>query len=295
MPTAKLFTCAPLFIHTYFLGINSLTPRLEESMDNSIVPPKSLSMRSLSGNISLESRNAISHPDIRKKSPEPSLSEAKYKWWESQEINLGSSINIFNEPKPEAKKKVIHVVEEINEPETFIEKFIKFFDLTLLSDPIFVNILIGLSVAACVETNFSLLLPIILKDMLKFETDEIAKVMAVIGFSDTLFRFVSPFIGEWCNKPPRVMYLVGLLLIVFTRTSKYSTAVCINDRRFTTLLRVQITCFSYAFYHVFHWNDVCSPRNGNHKGSANCVYEYRDPKLCAHRPTCLCIWYTDVC
>lgn len=169
---------------------------------------------------SLQKRNAISHPDVRKETTETPLGEARYKWWESQEINLGSSINIFNEPDV-LKKLDKSAAAEKEEKNSFFSKFVAFFDLTLLSDPIFVNILFGLSIAACVETNFSLLLPIILSDMMKFETADIATVMAVIGCSDTLFRFVSPFIGEWCNKPPRVMYIVSLLLIIFIRTSKY--------------------------------------------------------------------------
>lgn len=210
--------------HFIFTGIQSV-PRLEDSVENGIIPPpKSLSMRSLASNASLETRNAVSHPDISKKTVEPPLREARYKWWESQEINLGSSFNIFleNDAKKNVKTKEAAVTEKTKEPEkTFFRNFVDFFDLTLLSDPIFVNILIGMSVAACVETNFSLLFPIILKDMMKFETGAIGQIMAVIGFSDTVFRLVSPFIGEWCHKPPRVMYMIGLVLIVFTRTGKY--------------------------------------------------------------------------
>lgn len=187
-----------------------------------MLPPKSLSMRSLTSNSSIQTRNAISHPDIRNKLPDVPLAESRYKWWESQEINLGSSINIFNES--ENLKNINLQEKEIvkeKDKKSYMDHFIQFFDLTLLKDPIFVNIVFGLSIAACVETNFSLLLPIILKDMLKFETSDIAKIMSVIGFSDTLFRFVSPFIGEWCNKSPRVMYMVSLLMIIFTRSSKY--------------------------------------------------------------------------
>lgn len=176
-------------------------------------------MRSLSSNTSLETRNAISHPDLRKKT-EPPLSESRYKWWESQEINLGSSVNIFLENETRKREDNNKDMTTTKEKKGFGRKIVEFFDLTLLADPIFVNILCGLSLAACVETNFSLLLPIILRDMLQFPTEDIAKVMAVIGLSDTLFRFVSPFIGEWCNKSPRVMYMVSLLLIVFIRTSK---------------------------------------------------------------------------
>lgn len=177
-------------------------------------------MRSLTSSSSAQTRNAISHPDIRSKAPTVPLAEARYKWWESQEINLGSSINIFNETEV---KKTVNTQEEKNEEKNngYISNLVNFFDLKLLTDPVFVNIIFGMSIAACVETNFSLLLPIILHDMLKFETSDIAKLMSVIGFSDTLFRFVSPFIGEWCNKSARIMYMVSLLLIIFVRTSKY--------------------------------------------------------------------------
>lgn len=177
-------------------------------------------MRSLSFNTSLETRNAISHPDLRKKFGDPPMSDSRYKWWESQEINLGSSINIFLENETKKKERKENELTSKTKKRSFGRKIVDFFDLTLLTDPIFVNILCGLSLAACVETNFSLLLPIILRDMLKFPTGDIAKVMAVIGLTDTLFRFVSPFIGEWCKKSPRVMYMVSLLLIVFIRTSK---------------------------------------------------------------------------
>lgn len=178
-------------------------------------------MRSLASNSSLHARNAISHPDFLNKNNDASLSESRCKWWESQEINLGSSINIFNEVENIKKTKEKEDDKDLNSKKGYMRQFVDFFDLTLLSDPIFVNILFGLSMAACVETNFSLLFPIILKDMMKFETSDIAKLMAVIGLSDTLFRLVAPFIGEWCHKPPRVMYMISLLLIIFIRTSKY--------------------------------------------------------------------------
>lgn len=203
-----------------FLGLTSLS-EIEQPANNGVHPSKSLSMRSLASNSSLQVRNAISHPDILNKDAETLIAETRYKWWESQEINLGSSINIFNDSDVNKKVKEIETISDKKEnTKSYIEKLIDFFDLTLLTDPIFVNILFGLSIAACVETNFSLLLPIILKDMMKFETSEIAKLMAMIGLSDTMFRFVAPFIGEWCHKPPRVMYMVSLLMAVFIRSSK---------------------------------------------------------------------------
>lgn len=198
---------------------------MDESKANVLSPIKSASLASLVDETSIRERNAISHPDLRKQNPESQVSGV-YKWWKSQEINLGSSINIFNETDvnialKENETENVAQKKKKETKQTFLEKFVAFFDLTLLKDPIFVNILCGLSLASCVETNFSLLLPIILKDLMQFETADIATLMGVIGFSDTMFRFVAPFIGEWCHKPPRVMYLIALLLIIFTRTSEY--------------------------------------------------------------------------
>lgn len=194
-------------------------PVLPESTNEELNHTKSMSMRSLDSSVSLQGRHAISHPDLRKK--EVDLQNfSRIKWWESQEFNLESSINIFeselNLNQREAKEGDNKVNKE--EEKGLLQKIVDFFDLTLLTDPVFVNILLGLSLAACVDTNFSLLLPMILKDMMQFETSEIAQIMAVIGFSDTIFRFVSPFIGEWCQKPPRMMYIFSLLLIIFIRS-----------------------------------------------------------------------------
>lgn len=187
---------------------------------NGVLPSKSASMRSLYSSSSLQARNAISHSDVRNKSAETSLTESRYKWWESQEINLGSSINIFNEEAKKVKEVELKI-EEKKENQTIWQKIVAFFDLTLLKDPVFVNMLFGMSIAACVETNFSLLFPIILKDLMKFDTFDIGKLMAVVGLSDTMFRLVAPFLGEWMKKPPRVMYVGALILIVIIRTGKF--------------------------------------------------------------------------
>lgn len=181
------------------------------------------------GNISNE-RMAISHPDFRKLKAEPTpIVDSHYKWWESQEINLGSSINIFNERQketPEVQKSQANIsrkLEYMEPSKTFFQKFVEFFDLTLLNDPIFVNILFGISIAACAEINFSLLTPFILKDF-NFDTAQIAAIMSVIGFSDVLFRFVSPFVGERFKKSPRIMYLGSLVMIILTRFTLFFTS-----------------------------------------------------------------------
>jgi hypothetical protein len=169
-----------------------------------------------------QKRNSKSSKNLESKNSFPySPSSKKYKdeirdnWWGSQEINLSSSFNIFSET--DSNKNT----ESVQEKQGFMQKFVQFFGLSILKDPVLVNIIIGLSIAFCAETNFTLLLPIILKDMLKFETTAIGQIIALVGFMDTLCRLLSPLIAEWLKLPPRIMYIIGLLLITIVRTGEY--------------------------------------------------------------------------
>lgn len=97
------------------------------------------------------------------------------------------------------------------------EKIIYLFGLDLLRDWIFVNITMGMSVAIFAETNFSALLPIILKEM-NLTTSQISIVMSLLGTMDLLLRGISPFIGHQLKKSPRTMYLFSLAFLIIGRT-----------------------------------------------------------------------------
>lgn len=92
------------------------------------------------------------------------------------------------------------------------------FDLTLFKDPVYVNIMLGMSLAVFAEINFSLLTPFIMADFM-LTTPQIAMFLSVLSIADLCFRFLSPFIGDFLNKPPRIMYLFSLLLLISTRFS----------------------------------------------------------------------------
>lgn len=100
-----------------------------------------------------------------------------------------------------------------------LDSVVNFFDLTLMKDPIFVNIIIGMSLAVFAEMNFSLLTPFILDDM-KLSTQQIATFLSSLSIADLTFRFFAPFIGDYLDKPPRIMYMFSLLLLVGTRFGK---------------------------------------------------------------------------
>lgn len=91
------------------------------------------------------------------------------------------------------------------------------YDLDLLRDPIYVNLMLGMSIAIFAEANFTLLMPFILADM-NITTARIASALSILAATDLCSRGVAPFLGEWLRQPPRIMYLLSLCLLIISRT-----------------------------------------------------------------------------
>ncbi|CAK9826589.1 Monocarboxylate transporter 14 [Anthophora retusa] len=182
----------------------------------------------------------------------PQFRNARFKSMDT--INLGSSLKIFEE-KPLEKyfgnikdfemnnydlqsvvendsllqKSVTSTVSDLktDDNEKYSKKksriqicntLIDLFDLDLLRDPIYLNLMLGMSIAIFAEINFSQLTPFILMDM-KLTTKQIASIMSVIASVDLVFRILAPFIGDWLQQPPKVMYMLSLCLLIISRTS----------------------------------------------------------------------------
>lgn len=94
--------------------------------------------------------------------------------------------------------------------------FRKNVDITLLKDKVYLNIMIGVSLAGFAEFNFIVFTPILLDEM-KFGSVQICSVMSIIGSTDILFRFVAPFVGDYFHQPPRIMFMITLLLLIASR------------------------------------------------------------------------------
>ncbi|XP_055714006.1 uncharacterized protein LOC129808222 [Phlebotomus papatasi] len=97
-----------------------------------------------------------------------------------------------------------------------IRRVVKFFDLDLLRDLVYVNLMLGMSIAIFAELNFSLFTPFILADM-NFSTEEIASVMSLLAISDIIFRFLAPFIGDYFHQSPKHMYMYSLVMLIIGR------------------------------------------------------------------------------
>ncbi|XP_025831354.1 monocarboxylate transporter 13-like isoform X2 [Agrilus planipennis] len=183
------------------------------------------------------------------------LEPTKTKWWSSQSIpsiNLASSVKIFEEKekrlsvvsaqkqnddrekKYSSLKKIDEDKESAKSKDTFcnpdesvqrkkescfkklMENIIHTFDLRLLTDKVYLNIMFGISLAVFAEMNFAMLTPFMLAEF-DLQTSQIATFMSIIAVTDLIFRFISPFIGDFLKKTPRIMYLISLIMLIAVR------------------------------------------------------------------------------
>ncbi|KYN43016.1 Monocarboxylate transporter 2 [Trachymyrmex septentrionalis] len=172
-------------------------------------------------------------------------------------IHLGSSIKIFDEPILLTKKLTFvdnnvdnnvtenNVINQNKEKDSLLKKqtnkysnkensddydksssFIRrtlrriadLYDFDLLRDPIYVNIMLGMSIAIFAEINFSMLTPFILADM-GLTTAKIANIMSILAIADLISRGAAPYLGEWSRLSPRMMYMLSLFLLIISRYS----------------------------------------------------------------------------
>lgn len=105
------------------------------------------------------------------------------------------------------------------ESQTICEKVVQFFDLDLLKDVSYLNLMIGLNIALCAELNYSILTPFVLADY-EFSKTEIATVMSVLGAMDTIVRFSIPFVADKIGWQNKTFFMVGVMGMAFGRIGK---------------------------------------------------------------------------
>ncbi|XP_053682173.1 uncharacterized protein LOC128732803 [Sabethes cyaneus] len=99
---------------------------------------------------------------------------------------------------------------------TFLQKFAIFFDLDLLKDLIYVNIMVGITLANFAELNFSVLTPFVLGDF-GLNKEQIAMAMSLLGAMDICCRFIIPFIAGKIGWDNRTFFLFGVLNMALGR------------------------------------------------------------------------------
>lgn len=92
---------------------------------------------------------------------------------------------------------------------TFLQKLIIFFDLNLLKDFSYLNIMIGITLANFAELNFSILTPFVLSDF-GLEKSQIALCMSLLGVADIVCRFLVPLVANKSSLQNRTFFLIGV-------------------------------------------------------------------------------------
>ncbi|XP_047023268.1 uncharacterized protein LOC124632460 [Helicoverpa zea] len=114
------------------------------------------------------------------------------------------------------EKKEEEVEEDEEEELTFCQKVALFFDLDLLKDYTFINLMLGITLANFNELNFSILTPFILGDYGKTKS-EVALFMSLLAGVDICVRFCIPFVAGKIGWDNNSFFLFGVMSMAMGR------------------------------------------------------------------------------
>lgn len=114
---------------------------------------------------------------------------------------------------------------EMPEPKkvSFWRRFAALMDVGLLKDGIYLNILFGLSIFYVAEMNFKMVTPFFLAN-LGYTKAETAYCLSVSALTDILARIVIPPICDKTKISKRLVFMVSILFVAITRSSKFCFA-----------------------------------------------------------------------
>ncbi|XP_068158871.1 uncharacterized protein [Drosophila tropicalis] len=130
-----------------------------------------------------------------------------------------SALHELTRPQLETNNNQENFQQEVEKEKeiSFLQKVITFFDLDLLKDFTYVNLVAGLTIINFAELNFSILMPFILADF-GFDTSQITLSISLLAGLDICMRFLVPFFTEKIPWDNRVFFLIGVIGLALGRT-----------------------------------------------------------------------------
>ncbi|XP_071055769.1 monocarboxylate transporter 9 isoform X2 [Onthophagus taurus] len=101
--------------------------------------------------------------------------------------------------------------------ETFWQKIIKFMDFDLLKDPIYLNLVFGLSIFYVAEQNFKMVTPFFFMNLLYTKTN-IAIFLSIQAITDIIARLVLPPICDRLTISKRTLFMTAIFLLGICRS-----------------------------------------------------------------------------
>ncbi|XP_076636847.1 monocarboxylate transporter 2-like isoform X4 [Colletes latitarsis] len=133
--------------------------------------------------------------------------------------NNGAEINLKNSSKAATIDATSEddETEEKEKDEPFVEKIKKTFDLDLLKDGVYLNVIIGLSLYYVAESNFKLMTPFFLSSI-GLSNVEVASCLSITAFTDILARLLLPTIFDRFGFKKRSIFWIFCLLVGIGRS-----------------------------------------------------------------------------
>ena len=136
-------------------------------------------------------------------------------------ISKPSDNNVYEEKNGLNKEQDDDDDDDDDEEElTFFQKVTMFFDLDLLKDLTFINLMLGVTLASFNELNFSILTPFILGDF-GMSKPQVAFFMSVLAAVDISMRFCVPFVAGKIGWDNNTFFLFGVLSMSAGRVGNY--------------------------------------------------------------------------
>lgn len=104
--------------------------------------------------------------------------------------------------------------------ETMWKRIVTFMDFDLLKDPIYLNLVFGLSVFYVAEQNFKMVTPFFLS-RIGYNKSDIALFLSIQAVTDILARLVLPPICDRIAISKRTFFMVGIFVLGICRSGKY--------------------------------------------------------------------------
>ncbi|XP_074026106.1 uncharacterized protein [Leptinotarsa decemlineata] len=101
---------------------------------------------------------------------------------------------------------------------TIWQKFVEFMDLDLLKCPIYLNLVLGLSLVYVAEQNFKTVLPFFFQSI-GYDKKDIALFLSVQAFTDILARLILPPICDRVNVAKRTLFMFGIFSLAICRSA----------------------------------------------------------------------------
>ncbi|XP_063242740.1 monocarboxylate transporter 7-like [Bacillus rossius redtenbacheri] len=113
----------------------------------------------------------------------------------------------------------------------FLSKISTVLDLGIMTNALYANVIVSMSLAFASETNFSIMTPLILASM-GFEAGQVATIMSSMAIIDIFARLLTPFAMERLKINLRTVYFVSIIFLIVFR----SILVLLNSFRSVLVL-----------------------------------------------------------